>query len=941
MSAWHPFANSIRLHVPGRIEERDAQRQERTAQEILRRLAAQPGLVLADEVGMGKTFVALAVAASVTLSDAQRRPVVVMVPPSLKEKWPRDFAVFAEKCLSVAARQRVCATSADSAIDFLKLLDDPDKRRKSIIFLTHGAMHRGLSDGWVKLAVIQRALRGRHHTEALRRTLSRCAGKLLRLGWVERRCPDIWERLLDVPPESWLKILRRYEIDPEGDDKPDTDDDPVPRAVIEALRDLKVTEVYAMLQELPQRQSATYEARIVDARRLLMEKLKEVWQQCLTRLDFKLPLLVMDEAHHLKNPEARLAGLFQNPDAKSDADEISRGALGGIFERMLFLTATPFQLGHHELCAVLERFEGIAWDAPGAPRCGREAFRQQVCEVRERLDEAQQAALNLDAAWGLLRAEDLVADDRAFSVAEVESWWAVVASAASRTPAAERVLTACQRTSERMRAAESVLRPWVIRHLKESNFNGLPRRERLVGRAIHSDNTDGDESGIGVTGEALLPFLLAARATACMPEARPVFAEGLASSYEAFLHTRKNSADSLDGDDDDRPAAEADDAVARWYLERLEEALPLNDHHASAAHPKIAATAKRVLELWQRGEKVVVFCHYVQTGRVLRQVISGLMMDEIYRIGSDKLCCAPDEVAVELERLGQRFFDADSSVRRACDAQVAAILVQYPELSPHTTKLQEITRRYLRTPSFLVRFFPLSQERLDEDAVRIAFTTGDGSGQSLHDVLKEFLTFLAERCIEEERRDYLEKIGEIQTGAIIGHDAQTAFGADEHQGAAPERLLANVRLVNGAVKSETRQRLMLTFNSPFFPEVLIASNVMAEGVDLHRFCRCVIHHDLCWNPSTLEQRTGRVDRIGAKVERCGQPIRVYLPYLAATQDEKQYRVVMDRERWFSVVMGEKFRVDARSTEKLAQRVPLPVALAGALAFRLEVAQKSD
>ncbi|MBI3462526.1 MAG: SWF/SNF helicase family protein [Planctomycetes bacterium] len=146
-----------------------------------------------------------------------------------------------------------------------------------------------------------------------------------------------------------------------------------------------------------------------------------------------------------------------------------------------------------------------------------------------------------------------------------------------------------------------------------------------------------------------------------------------------------------------------------------------------------------------------------------------------------------------------------------------------------------------------------------------------------------------------------------------------------------------MRLVNGATKQETRQRLMLTFNSPFFPEVLIASSVMAEGVDLHRFCRYVIHHDLCWNPSTLEQRTGRVDRIGAKVEQCGRPIHVYLPHLAETQDEKMYRVVMDRERWFSVVMGEQFKVDARTTENLAHRVPLPASLAQELAFRLEVA----
>jgi hypothetical protein len=111
---------------------------------------------------------------------------------------------------------------------------------------------------------------------------------------------------------------------------------------------------------------------------------------------------------------------------------------------------------------------------------------------------------------------------------------------------------------------------------------------------------------------------------------------------------------------------------------------------------------------------------------------------------------------------------------------------------------------------------------------------------------------------------------------------------------------------------------------------------MAEGVDLHRFCRYVIHHDLDWNPSTLEQRTGRLDRIGAKTETCGQPIRIYLPFIAETQDEKMYRVVMDRERWFSVVMGEKFTVGVHSTEKMAQRIPLPPSLAQKLAFKLHL-----
>ena len=45
------------------ISDADARRQRLTAAEILRRFDGQPGQILADEVGTGKTFVALAVAA--------------------------------------------------------------------------------------------------------------------------------------------------------------------------------------------------------------------------------------------------------------------------------------------------------------------------------------------------------------------------------------------------------------------------------------------------------------------------------------------------------------------------------------------------------------------------------------------------------------------------------------------------------------------------------------------------------------------------------------------------------------------------------------------------------------------------------------------------------------------------------------------------------------
>jgi len=363
--------------------------------------------------------------------------------------------------------------------------------------------------------------------------------------------------------------------------------------------------------------------------------------------------------------------------------------------------------------------------------------------------------------------------------------------------------------------------------------------------------------------------------------------------------------------------------------------VPRGDPRASLSHPKVGATTKRVVDIWNQGEKVIVFCHYVATGKILRQMISGKIEEHISLLGAKSLSCDPSEVPEELDRIGKRFFDEDSPIRRACDEQTRKILVGYPALAYHGDALIELVRRNVRTPSFLVRFFPLQAGRLTEDAVVGAMDKPDSSGFTLRRLLQHFFDSLVERCGEEDRSRYIDAVKRTQTGSHHGMDMTRAFEPDELQGDSPERLIPNVRLVNGTTKQETRQRLMLTFNTPFYPEILIASSVMAEGVDLHMNCRFVIHHDLCWNPSTLEQRTGRVDRIGAKAEQCGRPIHLYLPYIGETQDEKMYRVVMDRERWFKVVMGEKFKVDARSTDKLAERLPLPESIATELQFRLE------
>jgi hypothetical protein len=686
MSEWFPYCEGIDLFVKKRISKDDAERQQQTARTILSRLAHQPGLVLADEVGMGKTFVALAVAASVAVETKSRRPVVVMVPPSLKEKWPQDFKTFREKCCVSTEAKSVCASPADSAVHFLRLLEAPAEKQCSIIFLTHGAMHGGLSDGWTKLAIIQRALRGRHHTERLGAALSRSAGQLLRLGWVSRN-PNIWDRLLDHPSEEWAKILDKHGVPLMRSDVDAVSGSrlmAVPKSVARALLKLSssnFSDVYDALRDIPKNQSPNYAARIAEARRALTQSTKSVWKECVVGLHLHLPLLILDEAHHLKNP-TKLSGLFQVPEAQEDAEVISKGIFGRVFERMLFLTATPFQLGHHELCSVLNRFSGIRWDSHRCELQSRERFTGELKNLEAKLDEAQLEARDFDRAWGHMRAEDFQIDGIALD--DPQQWWSSIRNDSKGTDSGQQVYKIWQEVYRKMRDAESALRPWVIRHLKPDRFEGRLRRKRLLGDAIitGADNTD---KGIEISDRQLLPFLLAARAAFSSPQSRPVFAEGLASSFEAFLETRhpqKDNADTglTDGDDDpidleamSDKAGEMSDKAGEWYLEQLEASLP-KGKGSPVLHPKVHATAKRVMDEWRRGEKVLIFCHYIRTGHVLQRVISEWMRKEIHDLGAKKLGCKPEQVEGRLELIGRRFFDKDSPVSRACNEEVSLLL---------------------------------------------------------------------------------------------------------------------------------------------------------------------------------------------------------------------------------------------------------------------------
>jgi len=75
----------------------------------------------------------------------------------------------------------------------------------------------------------------------------------------------------------------------------------------------------------------------------------------------------------------------------------------------------------------------------------------------------------------------------------------------------------------------------------------------------------------------------------------------------------------------------------------------------------------------------------------------------------------------------------------------------------------------------------------------------------------------------------------------------------------PERILT----LFGGMDETERDLVKQAFNDPAEPvRVLLGTDAAAEGLNLQRTARYLLHYDCPWNPSKLEQRNGRLDRHG-------------------------------------------------------------------------------
>jgi SNF2 family DNA or RNA helicase len=131
------------------------------------------------------------------------------------------------------------------------------------------------------------------------------------------------------------------------------------------------------------------------------------------------------------------------------------------------------------------------------------------------------------------------------------------------------------------------------------------------------------------------------------------------------------------------------------------------------------------------------------------------------------------------------------------------------------------------------------------------------------------------------------------------------------------RLMADgfecVQLTGNTADTNERRQILEDFETSQSVQVLLCSEIAAEGIDL-QFCRTVVNYDLPWNPMRVEQRIGRIDRIGQQAVT----INIVNFYVPNTIDARIYEHLYEKIGIFRHTIGDLEDVIGDEVAKLTR-----------------------
>jgi prepilin-type processing-associated H-X9-DG protein len=118
----------------------------------------------------------------------------------------------------------------------------------------------------------------------------------------------------------------------------------------------------------------------------------------------------------------------------------------------------------------------------------------------------------------------------------------------------------------------------------------------------------------------------------------------------------------------------------------------------------------------------------------------------------------------------------------------------------------------------------------------------------------------------------------------------------------------------------TKEEIKNAFRQGEAIKILLGTEAASEGLNLQT-CGVLINYDMPWNLMRVEQRIGRIDRIGQVHKRVW--IRHY--FYEDTVEARVYRALEDRIGWFEEVVGELQPILARMGQAIQTAAMTPAA----------------
>ena len=124
-----------------------------------------------------------------------------------------------------------------------------------------------------------------------------------------------------------------------------------------------------------------------------------------------------------------------------------------------------------------------------------------------------------------------------------------------------------------------------------------------------------------------------------------------------------------------------------------------------------------------------------------------------------------------------------------------------------------------------------------------------------------------------------------------------------------------VEMVHGGTPDEERREIRNKFEQPREVDdsldVILFSEVGCEGLD-YQCCDCIINYDLPWNPMRIEQRIGRIDRIG----QTSESVVIINMVTPGTIDAEIYERCLNRIGIFERALGGGEEILGKITKKI-------------------------